>query len=38
MVLGQVKEEQVLPINKIDDNRELVKQAKELGLKVPKYY
>ena len=38
MVLGQNKEEQVLPINKIDTNKDLVKRAKELGLKVPKYY
>lgn len=37
MVLGQVAKEE-LPTNKIDDNRELIKQAKELGLKVPKYY
>ena len=37
MVLGQTKEEQGLP-NKIDDDKELVRRAKELGLKVPKYY
>jgi len=24
--------------NKIDDNRELIKQAEKLGLKVPRYY
>ena len=37
MVLGQVAKEE-LPTNKIDDNQELIKQAKELGLNVPKYY
>jgi hypothetical protein len=38
MVLGQTKEEQTLSTNKIDSNKELIKRAKELGLKVPKYY
>lgn len=38
MVLGQTEEEQILPKNKIDNNEDLVKRAKELGLRVPKYY
>ena len=43
MVLGQTddKEEskqQVIPATKIDDNKELIEQAKGLGLKVPRYY
>ena len=42
-VLGQSSDtkegkEQVIPAIKIDDNKELIKQAKGLGLKVPKYY
>jgi len=42
-VLGQssdTKEDkkQVIPAIKIDDNKELIKQAKGLGLKVPRYY
>ena len=47
-ILGQKKEEpdqrdkqhmnQVIPKTKIDDNHELIKQAKELGLKVPRHY
>jgi len=39
--MGKAKEgkEQVQQMtNKIDDNRELIKQAEKLGLKVPKYY
>ena len=42
-ILGQSSDtkegkEQVIPAIKIDDNKELIKQAKGLGLKVPKYY
>jgi len=42
-VLGQSSDtkedkQQVIPATKIDDNKELIKQAKELGLKVPRYY
>lgn len=38
MVLGQQTQgERFLP-NKIDNDKELVKRAEELGLKVPKYY
>ena len=43
-ILGQTddKEEgntkQTIPATKIDDNKELIEQAKGLGLKVPKYY
>ena len=42
-ILGQTgdteeSKEQVIPATKIDDNKELIKQAKGLGLKVPRYY
>ena len=42
-ILGQTSDkeeskEQVIPATKIDNNKELIKQAKGLGLKVPKYY
>jgi len=42
-ILGQPDDteeskEQVIPATKIDDNKELIKQAKGLGLKVPRYY
>jgi len=43
-ILGQTddkeesKAKQIMPATKIDDNKELIKQAKGLGLKVPRYY
>ena len=42
-ILGQTDDteegkEQGLPVTKIDDNKELIEQAKGLGLKVPRYY
>ena len=42
-ILGQTDDteegkEQVMPVTKIDDNKELIEQAKGLGLKVPRYY
>ena len=42
-ILGQSSDtgkdkEQVIPATKIDDNKELIEQAKGLGLKVPRYY
>ena len=42
-ILGQTSDteeskKQVIPATKIDDNKELIKQAKGLGLKVPRYY
>ena len=43
-ILGQTsdkeegKEQQVMPMTKIDNNKEIIEQAKELGLKVPRYY
>ena len=42
-ILGQTgdkeeNKEQVIPATKIDDNKELIEQAKGLGLKVPRYY
>ena len=42
-ILGQTDDkeeskEQVIPATKIDDNKELIEQAKGLGLKVPRYY
>ena len=43
-ILGQTddteesKEKQVIPATKIDDNKELIEQAKGLGLRVPRYY
>jgi len=42
-ILGQSSDtgedkKQIIPATKIDDNKELIKQAKGLGLKVPRYY
>jgi len=42
-ILGQSSDkeeskEQVIPATKINDNKELIEQAKGLGLKVPRYY
>ena len=42
-ILGQPDDteenkQQVIPATKIDDNKELIEQAKGLGLKVPRYY
>ena len=42
-ILGQSSDtgkdkKQVIPATKIDDNKELIEQAKGLGLKVPRYY
>lgn len=42
-ILGQTSDteeskQQVIPATKIDDNKELIEQAKGLGLKVPRYY